>query len=77
MRPGRRASRSDGRVTVDGVDTAFERAPVVTDIFRRMLEGRCDQHVLDSPEFSVPTARFLHDTDHRAPLTEAILHNAP
>lgn len=32
----------DGRVTVDGVDAAFETAPLVTDIFRRAVEGGYD-----------------------------------
>lgn len=32
----------DGLVTVDGVDAAFETAPLVTDIFRRTVEGRYD-----------------------------------
>ncbi|MEW2515363.1 4,5-dihydroxyphthalate decarboxylase [Streptomyces sp. NPDC046870] len=32
----------DGRVTVDGVDATFETAPLVSDIFRRAVEGRYD-----------------------------------
>ncbi|MER6227265.1 4,5-dihydroxyphthalate decarboxylase [Streptomyces sp. 900105755] len=32
----------DGRVGVDGVDTTFETAPLVSDIFRGMCEGRYD-----------------------------------
>jgi ABC-type nitrate/sulfonate/bicarbonate transport system substrate-binding protein len=36
------AALIDGRVTVDGVDTIFETAPLVSDIFRDMVEGRYD-----------------------------------
>ncbi|WP_414167470.1 hypothetical protein ACMATS_08035 [Streptoverticillium reticulum] len=32
----------DGRVAVDGVDAVFETAPLVSDIFRRAVEGRYD-----------------------------------
>ena len=32
----------DGRVTVDGVDATFETAPLVSDIFRRAVEGHYD-----------------------------------
>ncbi|MBW8794122.1 MAG: 4,5-dihydroxyphthalate decarboxylase [Streptomyces sp.] len=32
----------DGRVVVDGVDATFETAPLVSDIFRGMCEGRYD-----------------------------------
>lgn len=32
----------DGRVTIDGVDATFETAPLVSDIFQRMIEGRYD-----------------------------------
>lgn len=32
----------DGRVRIDGVDAALETAPLVSDIFRRMIEGRYD-----------------------------------
>ncbi|MEU4846704.1 phosphate/phosphite/phosphonate ABC transporter substrate-binding protein [Streptomyces gilvosporeus] len=32
----------DGRVTVDGVDATFETAPLVSDIFRRTVEGHYD-----------------------------------
>lgn len=32
----------DGRVTIDGVDAALESAPLVSDIFRGMVEGRYD-----------------------------------
>ncbi|GAB3979859.1 4,5-dihydroxyphthalate decarboxylase [Actinoallomurus acanthiterrae] len=32
----------DGRVTIDGVDATLESAPLVSDIFRGMLEGRYD-----------------------------------
>jgi 4,5-dihydroxyphthalate decarboxylase len=32
----------DGRVTIDGVDAAFETQPLVSDLFRHMLEGRYD-----------------------------------
>src|SRR4051812_13116357 len=32
----------DGRVTIDGVDAAFETAPLVSDIFQRMIEGHYD-----------------------------------
>ncbi|WP_435178893.1 4,5-dihydroxyphthalate decarboxylase [Actinacidiphila sp. bgisy145] len=36
------AALLDGRVTIDGVDTTFETAPLVSDVFRRALEGRYD-----------------------------------
>jgi hypothetical protein len=32
----------DGRVAVDGVTTRFETAPLVSDIFRRMIQGEFD-----------------------------------
>jgi hypothetical protein len=32
----------DGRVTIDGVDATIESAPLVSDIFRSMFEGRYD-----------------------------------
>src|SRR5581483_8043509 len=32
----------DGRVRIDGVDAAFETASLVSDIFRRTIEGRYD-----------------------------------
>ena len=32
----------DGRVAIDGVDSRFETAPLVSDIFRGMIEGRYD-----------------------------------
>ncbi len=32
----------DGRVPIDGVDATFESAPLVSDIFRRMVEGHYD-----------------------------------
>uniref|UniRef100_UPI000AD0EB6A 4,5-dihydroxyphthalate decarboxylase n=1 Tax=Nocardia vaccinii TaxID=1822 RepID=UPI000AD0EB6A len=32
----------DGRVPIDGVDPEFESAPLVSDIFRRMVEGHYD-----------------------------------
>src|SRR6266568_5816825 len=32
----------DGRVTIDGVDATLESAPLVSDIFRSMVEGRYD-----------------------------------
>ena len=32
----------DGRVTIDGADAAFETAPLISDVFRRMAEGRYD-----------------------------------
>ena len=32
----------DGRVTIEDVDARFETAPLVSDVFRRMLEGRYD-----------------------------------
>ncbi|MEZ0113583.1 hypothetical protein ABH920_007616 [Catenulispora sp. EB89] len=32
----------DGRVGIDGVDATFETAPLVSDIFRDMIEGRYD-----------------------------------
>lgn len=32
----------DGRVPIDGVDTTLESATLVSDIFRRMVEGRYD-----------------------------------
>jgi ABC-type nitrate/sulfonate/bicarbonate transport system substrate-binding protein len=32
----------DGRVAVEGADTAMETAPVVTDIFRRVVQGHLD-----------------------------------
>jgi len=36
------AALFDGRVTVAGVDAAFQTAPTVTDIFQRMVEGDFD-----------------------------------
>lgn len=36
------AALFDGRVTVEGVDATLETAPLVSDIFRRMVEGRYD-----------------------------------
>lgn len=36
------AALLDGQVTIDGVDATFETAPLVTDIFRRMVEGHYD-----------------------------------
>jgi ABC-type nitrate/sulfonate/bicarbonate transport system substrate-binding protein len=32
----------DGRVAIDGVDATLETAPLISDIFRRMAEGRYD-----------------------------------
>jgi 4,5-dihydroxyphthalate decarboxylase len=32
----------DGRVPIDGVDATFETAPLVSDIFQRMVKGRYD-----------------------------------
>lgn len=32
----------DGRVTIDGVDATYESAPLVSDIFRRLIEGHYD-----------------------------------
>jgi 4,5-dihydroxyphthalate decarboxylase len=32
----------DGRIRIDGVDATLKTAPLVSDIFRRMLEGRYD-----------------------------------
>ncbi|BBA97494.1 putative 4,5-dihydroxyphthalate decarboxylase [Actinacidiphila reveromycinica] len=32
----------DGRVEIDGVDASFETAPLVSDIFRRVVEGHHD-----------------------------------
>lgn len=36
------AALFDGRVTIDGVDATLETAPLVSDIFYRMIEGRYD-----------------------------------
>ena len=32
----------DGRVKIDGVDAALETEPLVSDLFRHMIEGRYD-----------------------------------
>ena len=36
------AALFDGRVTVEGAEAGFETAPIVTEIFRRMVEGGYD-----------------------------------
>ena len=36
------AALFDGRVTVEGVDASFQTAPIVTEIFRGMIDGRYD-----------------------------------
>jgi len=42
MASNSRELRFDGRVAVEGVEATLETAPVVTDIFRHMIEGRYD-----------------------------------
>jgi hypothetical protein len=36
------AALFDGRVTVDGADVSFQTAPIVTEIFHGMIDGRYD-----------------------------------
>jgi 4,5-dihydroxyphthalate decarboxylase len=50
----------DGRVTIEGVDTTFDSAPLVSDIFRNMLDGR-----YDVAEFGL--TYFLRSFDQDAP----------
>jgi ABC-type nitrate/sulfonate/bicarbonate transport system substrate-binding protein len=62
------AALFDGRVAIDGVDAALETAPLVTDIFRGMVEGRYDVaefgltyflRCLDAADADSATAPFL------------------
>lgn len=53
----------DGRVRIDGVDATFETAPLVSDIFRGMVEGRYDVAEFGLTyflrTFDLPKAPFL------------------
>jgi len=53
----------DGRVRIDGVDAAFHTAPLVSDIFRGMVEGRYDVAEFGLTyflrTFDLPDAPFL------------------
>lgn len=55
----------DGRVTIDGVDATFESAPVITEIFRGMLEGNYDIAELG-------LTYFLRSFDHADPPFKAL-----